>query len=81
MGFPRIYPNPNNGTFIINGSFDGVEDIKVSVINNLGQEILTLFDTGSSFEHLIDLKKQPKGIYFVSIIVGKESYTERVVFY
>ena len=81
LGLLRIYPNPNNGTFIINGSFESVKEVKISVINSIGQEVLTLFDNGASFEHLISLKKQNKGLYFVSVSIGQENYTEKVVFY
>lgn len=58
-----IFPNPNNGQFTIalrqyiNGTID--------IINNLGQVVIQ--KEVSELQFNIDMKKQPKGIYYYQI--------------
>lgn len=63
----EVYPNPNNGNFVINAT----EGSKVSVVNALGQEVLAF--TSSGDEQKINLKDCKNGIYFVTM-----SYYEKI---
>ncbi len=67
----KIYPNPNNGKFIIECD----EAIEIQIFDLLGKEILT---QNVSNKTNIDLSGQPKGIYFVKVI-GKENYNFKLL--
>ena len=64
----EVYPNPSNGTFHIATGGDKVID-RVEIFNNIGQKIISKFNT-SSFE--IDLTDQSKGLYFVKAYMNGE---------
>ena len=64
-----IYPNPTNGFVNIDFPFNNIDNVKLKIINQIGQEIkLTNRITSSS----IDLANQPNGIYHFSIFVDDE---------
>ncbi|MCF8296459.1 MAG: T9SS type A sorting domain-containing protein [Saprospiraceae bacterium] len=65
----KIYPNPTNGIFTIEG-----ENLKsIEIININGQIIKKIQDTHfdsaqcTVFKFEVDLSKQPKGIYFIRL--------------
>ena len=64
-----FYPNPTNGFVNIDFPFNNIDNVKLKIINQIGQEIkLTNRITSSS----IDLANQPNGIYHFSIFVDDE---------
>jgi hypothetical protein len=67
-----IYPNPNNGTFSVNGCGNGV---KVVVTNMLGQELLTIENYRSGTPFSID----KKGMYFVQVENAGKQITKKVI--
>lgn len=72
-----IYPNPNNGIFNI--ALPTVKDeIQVSIYNLSGQQIknITLKDKG-----IIDISKQPNGVYFVKVIHQHKVITQKIIKY
>ncbi|MFH2028019.1 MAG: T9SS type A sorting domain-containing protein [Nanoarchaeota archaeon] len=72
-----IYPNPNTGRFTV--ELEGVkESASISVSNMLGCEILSKTLTTNTCE--IDLRNEPKGIYIVKTIVGRETFVEKVIY-
>lgn len=60
VGELKIYPNPSNGIFSIEGLQEGAD---LSIINMQGQTIMQ-FNTDSEYLNL-DLSDQPSGMYFV----------------
>lgn len=72
-----ISPNPNNGIFNI--ALPTVKDeIQVSIYNLSGQQIknITLKDKG-----IIDISKQPNGVYFVKVIHQHKVITQKIIKY
>jgi hypothetical protein len=72
-----ISPNPNNGIFNI--ALPTVKDeIQVSIYNLSGQQIknITLKDKG-----IIDISKQPNGVYFVKVIHQQKVITQKIIKY
>jgi len=73
----EIYPNPNNGEFIIRS----VSDLQLRLINSIGQEVRSIkLDAGN--DHKVDVRDLSNGVYFLSgensgakiyqkIVVGK----------
>jgi hypothetical protein len=69
----NIYPNPNNGHFIIEGTEPNANLI---ILNQLGKKIITQKISSEKME--IDLSNLPNGIYFVQISSEKESVTRKI---
>jgi hypothetical protein len=59
-----VYPNPNNGTFIIQSSLIGNGPL-AEVYNLLGEKIYSQLYTNYPFS--IDLSSQSKGLYFIKL--------------
>lgn len=68
---PKIYPNPTNGKFII----EGEENTEIYVYDLLGKMILNQTASGKT---LIDLGDQPKGVYLIKLI-GIENFSFKLL--
>jgi len=76
-----IYPNPGNGNLNISINTSQSIDVKVTVLNLVGQTLLTkdlVFRPGNRVVNL-DLTGLQKGIYFVRILKGSDFYSEKLV--
>jgi len=74
-----IYPNPSNGSFTVSITLDKFSDIKLRVLNVLGQEVsskLISNSIGGSFE--MDLSAQTEGVYFVEIKANGNSTVKKI---
>ncbi|PIQ15507.1 MAG: hypothetical protein COW67_07985, partial [Flavobacteriales bacterium CG18_big_fil_WC_8_21_14_2_50_32_9] len=72
-----VYPNPSYAIFNI--AVPTLKDeVQVTIYNLSGQQIKTLFikDQG-----IIDLSKQPNGIYFVKVIHQHQVITKKIIKY
>jgi N-acetylneuraminic acid mutarotase len=68
-----IYPNPNNGEFVIETG----KQLSVRILNSLGQEIAErLLPEG---KNKIILDEQAKGIYFVEFRDGKQTKSIKLI--
>jgi CubicO group peptidase (beta-lactamase class C family) len=74
-----VYPNPSNGKFTVN--IEGLQQVncKLSICNLLGQEIHTTFFKGQQSTLDINLSDFSKGLYFVKVDEGKNSYTQKII--
>jgi glucose/arabinose dehydrogenase len=73
-----IYPNPNNGSFMmVAEQVKGAVDIVV--INNEGKEMYLEHVTNFSGSHVLNLSHLPKSVYKVSIITETGVYHRIVV--
>ena len=67
-----IYPNPSNGVFNLDMSFNEPQDISVIIYDLTGRRIFNEILSNVSIEiHSIDLSKQPNGLYLATIL-GKD---------
>ena len=69
-----IFPNPSENIFTIKTSNKAINYI--SVFDNLGRKVYEQKMNNSSLD--IDLSKQPKGIYFVSIQSNTDKETVKI---
>lgn len=67
-----IFPNPNTGLFEVTGIVEG----DYTVLNVAGQIIKTGTITGDSF---IDISNAPRGVYFISISIDRQTLVKRIV--
>ena len=72
-----VYPNPNNGKFIIELPEISQTKIKIEIVSLTGQivaEVLT-----NNIRNEFDISEFGKGIYFVRITENKFSYIKKIV--
>jgi len=65
----NVYPNPSNGVFTLNYTIDGNDNVNISIINELGQEVYTEqkgINTGPHSEQL-NLGSLASGIYTLRV--------------
>ncbi|HEX9511318.1 MAG TPA: S8 family serine peptidase [Puia sp.] len=76
-----IYPNPNKGVFKVNFVVNTADNVQVSLFNTLGQEIYMQNYSGFSgfFNSDINAGNLSSGVYVLKVLVGKTSYTEKVL--
>jgi hypothetical protein len=70
----NIYPNPNNGKFILSTN----EDVKLSISNELGQ-VVKLVELNQVNKHQIEISDLADGIYFVTGLTNKSFVKEKVI--
>lgn len=69
-----IAPNPTNGIFTIQSP----EKIStVEILNVLGEKIYSAHINSNQVE--IDLRKQPKGIYFIEVQNGEKHLLKKMI--
>ncbi len=76
-----VFPNPNTGTFTVQLTTRTEEEIQVSVVNMLGQEI---FKTAGEkvvgeYSKPIELKNAAAGVYFVRVKVGEGFANQKII--
>ncbi|MCF8372579.1 MAG: T9SS type A sorting domain-containing protein [Bacteroidales bacterium] len=80
-GIVSIFPNPSNGMITVQVNYQATDDVKLSVFNQLGQEIMFTREskTTYSLSKNIDLSTQAPGIYFLNIESGKLDYSKKII--
>jgi len=75
----NIFPNPTTGqvTITLNSSAENLNQI--SVINLLGQEVMTISGQNNKDFYTLDLSGMAKGIYFVKCNFASGSVTRKVL--
>ena len=72
----NVYPNPNNGSFTIN--IKDIENATIEIYNISGQLILkeALLESITP----INLKENPKGIYFVKVETDNKAIVKKIFY-
>jgi len=75
----EIYPNPNTGSFNIH--LEGTDkETTITVYNLVGESVYRVklqSDEGNTT--LVNLENAAKGIYFVSLVSGNRSFTQKII--
>ncbi len=77
----NIFPNPTNGRFAVDLRLrDQVNSYSVTVVNTLGKVIFEREYSGQQYaSDYIDLSNMAAGVYFVSVLHGRERNTGKVI--
>lgn len=76
------YPNPFNSNTVINYSLPSTTFVRLTLYNNLGEEVKELVREEQSagiYEHLLNASYLPSGIYFYRIVSGNFSATKKMI--
>jgi hypothetical protein len=73
---PSVYPDPNNGVFMISGLNEA--DCKIEILNITGDAVPFRINQKDNYSE-IDLSGNAAGIYFVRINTGKKIYSEKII--
>ncbi len=75
------YPNPSNGSFMLEFSTADINDLDISIYNNLGQALYNekLDDFTGDYRKGINLEMVPAGVYHLRITNGAKAYYEKLV--
>ncbi len=71
-----IYPNPNNGSFIID--INDIDTATINIYSITGQLILQKTLTQNTTK--VDLLNSPKGIYFLKVKTANKTIVEKIVY-
>lgn len=74
----KLFPSPVVNAATISYSLGSSTDVKVEIVNALGQNVQSVFEgkqTAGDFNFNLDCAKLNNGVYFVKLTGGKESKT------
>ena len=74
-----VFPNPSTGIFNVEANLPASQNVRMSVVNLLGQEIQVVHDgslMNNSFR--VDLSNQASGVYFLNIVTNNQTLTKRI---
>jgi hypothetical protein len=77
QGDIKVYPNPNNGNFIVNSD----QNITLNIVNAIGQ-VVSVIDISDENKKEVNVSNLPNGIYFITgqnqnLKVNKKIIVER----
>jgi hypothetical protein len=76
------YPNPFNPTTDIDYDIAAISHVKLSIVNILGQEIMTLVNGeqhAGKYKATVDASNLPSGIYFYRLIAGNYVQIKKMI--
>jgi PKD repeat protein len=75
-----VFPNPTNGVFNVSLKLDAPEQVNITVVNTLGQEVTRIAEDNMSANIFsVNLSDQAAGVYMLHITAGNQSATKRIV--
>lgn len=76
----KVYPNPNAGKFTVEANLPATEQVRISIVNLLGQEVAVISNGAINTNTFsVDLSDQKAGVYMMTITTDKQSTTKRIV--
>jgi len=81
-GTVLIQPNPNNGLFSFQFTVTEMTDVKVEIVNTLGQVTFTERQNAfiGAYRKEMDLTTQSNGIYYLKVTRNNEQVVHKVVY-
>lgn len=78
----HTFPNPFMNTFNINYNIDTNTNIKIELLNTLGDELQIVFEGNKSkgnYEEEVSAQQLPAGIYIVKLSLDKQVYYQKMI--
>jgi hypothetical protein len=77
----NYYPNPGTGRFTLNFVLDRKDEVVVTISDILGQEVYreNLPDFEGTYDKVIDLSGEKKGIYILQINQKKKTLSRKIL--
>jgi len=76
---PSIFPNPCDGTFQIEMNAHNTQNCNVIITNSYGVKIYSYTFGGKPILD-IDISNNPKGLYFVTLVLNNKIYTYKLIY-
>ena len=75
-----VYPNPSSGVFNVEINSLNSSDVEISIYDLLGRAVFERnFDNSLNFNEAIDLSNAKSGVYMMTVTVGNQKVTKRIV--
>lgn len=75
-----VRPNPTSGLLMLDVTFDHSVQLNAVLTNLLGQQVWTSADNATTaLQEVIDLSKQPAGVYLLRVAADGEVFTRKVI--
>lgn len=79
-GNVEFYPNPNNGKFTMDFDSDSKQPVTIVITDMNGREVFKEVVKGEGrISRTIDISKQSKGTYIMTMQQGKKSNTKKII--
>lgn len=75
----NIYPNPTTGKFTVTALLDTYQPVKLEVYNVNSQLVYSDYFSSDKINKVINLDKQNKGVYFISVKAGDKTKVMKLV--
>ncbi len=77
----KVGPIPTTGTFNMTFYLDQSQNVDISIVNSLGQRILTgsYPNFGGFFSHTFNLSNQGAGVYILKLMIGNDKHIIKVI--
>jgi len=76
----QVFPNPTSDYLVLHLSANDVRDVKISLTNILGQEVLSKnWDVQWFGEKILDLTSVSSGMYFLTLEHNGKKHTEKII--
>jgi N-acetylneuraminic acid mutarotase len=77
----EVFPNPASNAVTINFSASAKGKLTLNITNELGAAVYSenKKDFTGDYVNTIDLSSQPKGVYFVEMVLGSERRTKKII--
>jgi len=77
----NLSPNPNNGSFDVSFELKNTGDVKIDILNLVGQEVnqFSLNGMTGKIKQHVECKNLSKGVYLLNITYEGKQYTKRFI--
>ena len=77
----QIYPNPNDGSFIIDFGSDSFSEYRLLLTNIEGKPVISINEITSSSINIV-IKDYPKGVYILYLFndKNKDIFTHKIIY-
>ena len=75
----EVYPNPNNGAFVVDIQLNQVQDVRISIIDVLGRELFSSLQNGDIINYPITISSYSAGVYLIRIQGDSLDMSKRII--